>query len=141
MEDTELSGVEVFDIVPTTNGSIWQDPKTGRFAKGNPGGPGNPDIVALANHRKAMRESGTIEKTKAVMDALYNQAVAGKGWAVQEWLNRFIGPVVKLVDAHLMNDQTISLTTSLMADDSAARAALIQAIILDRAKPAASPEV
>jgi hypothetical protein len=49
----------------------------GRFAAGNPGGPGNPLAKYYARVRRAFRETIDEEEIKALIRKLYEQACAG----------------------------------------------------------------
>lgn len=66
----------------------------GRFTKGNPGGPGNPHASMAMRHRQAIAIAATPERTKAVMDALFECATTGgvgQVQAIKEWLQRTAG--------------------------------------------------
>ncbi len=57
---------------PTGNGSNGRDPTTGRFLKGNPGGPGNPNTQHLMRLRAAMigavKENNILEAAAALCE-------------------------------------------------------------------------
>lgn len=61
----------------------WHDDK-GRFAEGNPGGPGNPNAKATAAWRRTLLDAATPERVRAVIDRLFQAAEAGEPWAVRE---------------------------------------------------------
>ena len=63
----------------------------GTFAKGNAGGPGNPQSKAVNKFRSMLIESTTVEEFQAVRNALVKAAKAGQPWAVKEYLDRIIG--------------------------------------------------
>jgi len=68
----------------------------GRFAKGNPGGPGNPHAASVARLRAALVEAVTPDDVAAIARALVTQAKGGDVAAVRELLNRLLGPPVEL---------------------------------------------
>src|SRR4051812_48044978 len=57
--------------------------KNGRFAKGNPGGPGNPYARKVAAIRKQMLEFMTPERTVQYMAILWDFTVKGHAWAAK----------------------------------------------------------
>lgn len=64
----------------------------GRFAKGNPGGPGNPHGRAVAQLRSALFAAVSAEDFKAVIAALVEQARTGDVPSIRELLQRLLGP-------------------------------------------------
>lgn len=72
---------------PSPNGS-----NGGRFAKGNPGGPGNPFAKRVAELRSALFDSVTAEDLKTVVLSLLSQAKAGNVASIKELLQRLLGP-------------------------------------------------
>ena len=86
-------------IEPSTNGDNGKGRlPDGRFAKGNPGGPGSPYVRQLAAWRKAMAEAVTPEDIGAVVKALVEKAKTGEAWAVRELLDRTLGKATQPVD-------------------------------------------
>jgi hypothetical protein len=63
----------------------------GRFLKGAPGGPGNPQARAISEWRSVLASAVTKQDLRAVIDKLVVQAKAGRQWAVVELLNRCLG--------------------------------------------------
>jgi hypothetical protein len=63
----------------------------GRFAKGNPGGPGNPFARQVANLRKLILEAVTEEDLREIVRALVERAKGGDIAAIREVLNRVAG--------------------------------------------------
>lgn len=63
----------------------------GRFAKGNPGGPGNPQAKAVARLRSAMLEAIGPEDIAAVARQLVALAKSGNVQAAREVLDRCLG--------------------------------------------------
>ena len=74
----------------------------GRFAPGNPGGPGNPEARRVARFRRAFLKTVTPADVEAVIQVLIDHAKKGEPWAVREVLDRAIGkPAVSVtVEAH-----------------------------------------
>jgi hypothetical protein len=63
----------------------------GRFAQGNPGGPGNPYAKRVADLRAALLESVTEQDIRTVARALVMRAKAGEIPAIRELLDRLMG--------------------------------------------------
>ena len=63
----------------------------GRFAKGNPGGPGNPHAAKVAKLRTAFLDAVTEEDVRNVLAALVAEARAGSVPAIREFLTRVMG--------------------------------------------------
>jgi hypothetical protein len=102
---------------PSPNGRTAR----GRFAKGNPGGPGNPYAKRVADLRAALLESVTEADIRAVAKALVKRAKAGEVPAIRELLDRLVGkredavpemtgpPIIKVVTG-LPDDEPVELT-------------------------------
>ena len=81
---------------PLPNGANGgRDPK-GRFAKGNPGGPGNPDAAKVARLRTALLEAVSAGDVKAIIKSLVKQAKHGDVAAAKVTLDRLLGPPLPL---------------------------------------------
>jgi len=76
---------------PSANGGNGARNTKGQFAKGNPGGPGNPHAKQVAKLRSLIFEAITEEDLRAVIAALVEQAKAGDVVATRELLNRLTG--------------------------------------------------
>lgn len=63
----------------------------GRFAKGNPGGPGNPQIRKQAVYRQAIREAVTEVDFAKIVAVLIKKAQDGDVTAARVILNRTLG--------------------------------------------------
>ena len=63
----------------------------GRFAQGNPGGPGNPYARRTAALRSALLDAVTEADIRAVARALVKRAKAGEITAIRELLDRLLG--------------------------------------------------
>jgi hypothetical protein len=63
----------------------------GRFALGNPGGPGNPYAQRTAELRAAMLSAVTTDDLTAIVAMLVKQAKAGDMAAAREVLDRVLG--------------------------------------------------
>jgi hypothetical protein len=61
------------------------------FAKGNPGGPGNPNTKQVAIFRESLYACVTSEDFTAIVRELITNAREGKPWAVKEFLDRILG--------------------------------------------------
>jgi hypothetical protein len=72
---------------PSPNGRT----ASGRFAKGNPGGPGNPHSRRVSALREALLASVTAADIRAVARALVSKAKGGDVPAVRELLDRLLG--------------------------------------------------
>lgn len=72
---------------PSPNGRTSR----GRFAVGNPGGPGNPYARRVAALREALLASVTEADIRAVAQALVARAKQGDVPAVRELLDRLVG--------------------------------------------------
>ena len=75
---------------PSTNRPNGRDAR-GRFTKGNPGGPGNPHVAAVAKWRTALVETVTAADLRRVIRKLVESAEAGEPWAIRELLDRTLG--------------------------------------------------
>lgn len=74
---------------PSTNGEIGSGrDERGRFAQGNPGGPGNPHVRRVAELRAAVMAATTGEQVQEVMDKLRKLALEGDVRAAVAWLDR-----------------------------------------------------
>jgi hypothetical protein len=76
---------------PSTNGSNGRS-TGGRFAKGNPGGPGNPHARRAARLRAAMYKAVTPADLRDVISALLSSAKGGDVSAAKELMQRLLGP-------------------------------------------------
>jgi hypothetical protein len=72
---------------PSTNGRTLR----GQFARGNPGGPGNPYARRTAALRSALLDAVTEADIRAVARALVKRAKAGEIPAIRELLDRLLG--------------------------------------------------
>ncbi len=65
--------------------------KSGRFAAGNPGGPGRPRLSAELQRLRALSESVTMEDWLKIIASARRQAMRGDHKA-REWLSRYLLP-------------------------------------------------
>lgn len=72
---------------PSRNGRT----ASGQFAKGNPGGPGNPHGRRVADLRAALLDAVTEADIRAVAKVLVARAKAGEVPAIRELLDRMVG--------------------------------------------------
>jgi hypothetical protein len=84
-------------ISPLGNGCS-RDPLTGRFLKGNPGGPGNPTYRRLAAARRVLLEAVTVDDLRKLAAALLERAIAGDNEAARILLSYCVGKPVHIVD-------------------------------------------
>jgi hypothetical protein len=84
---------------PSTNGTNGrQDPATGRFVKGNQGGPGNPHCRLMAQLRMEFLRALTPDKMAAFADKLHALALEGHLDAGRLLLRYSIGQPLPAVD-------------------------------------------
>jgi len=77
-------------ITPSTNDNNGRR-LDGRFAEGNPGGPGNPHAAAVGAWRTTLVNEVTVDDMWQVIDVLTDKAKKGEAWAVKELLDRCLG--------------------------------------------------
>lgn len=80
-------GARSITTEPSTNGRTAK----GHFAKGNPGGPGNPHAKRVAGLRQALLEAVSEDDLRAIAKTLVKKAKGGDLPAIRELLNRVIG--------------------------------------------------
>jgi hypothetical protein len=78
-------------MFPSPNGANGRGPG-GRFAKGNVGGPGNPNARHVARLRSALLKAVKPNDLKEVIAALLQSAKRGEVAAARELLQRLLGP-------------------------------------------------
>ena len=83
--------------------------KGGRFAKGNPGGPGNPFARRVAGLRAALLDVVTVERLQALATKLYDLALGGDVAAAKLILCYAIGKPTDVVDPDLLDHQEFKL--------------------------------
>lgn len=66
-------------------------PRGKPFEKGNPGGPGNPNIRRMAEHQAAVREAISGADLKKVLQKLKELAIDGDVQAAKVLLDRVLG--------------------------------------------------
>ena len=81
-------------IEPTPPSGDGRD-AAGRFAKGNPGGTGNPHAQKVAALRSAMLNAVTEDDVEAIIRRLVQDARAGDLYAAREVLLRTLGKPVE----------------------------------------------
>ena len=68
----------------------------GRFAKGNPGGPGRPSgRLAVEAWRTAFAAAVSPADVKSIVAKLVKAAKAGERWAIEQVLDRCCGSLVE----------------------------------------------
>jgi hypothetical protein len=81
---------------PSTNGSNGERAAHGRFAKGNPGGRGNPFARAVARLRAELLRGVKRGDMREVVTALLTKAKTGDVPATKELLTRLLGDAVPM---------------------------------------------
>jgi hypothetical protein len=89
---------------PSANGANGRDQR-GRFAKGNPGGPGNPFARRTAQLRRVLSMAVTDEDIAAIAQQLLEQAKAGDVAAARLLLSYAIGQPTEAVDPDTLDQQ------------------------------------
>ena len=75
---------------PSPNGANGRD-ATGRFAKGNSGGPGNPYAKKVGQLRSAMMRAVTPTDMRSIVQKLVELAREGNVPAAREVIDRCVG--------------------------------------------------
>ncbi len=83
---------------PSPNGGNGKRNANGRFAKGNPGGPGNPYARRVAQLRAMIADAVTDEDLLAIVGALVERAKEGDVVAARELFNRLVGRPPEAID-------------------------------------------
>lgn len=81
-------------LQPSPNRDNGRDGK-GRFAKGNPGGPGNPHARRVGELRSALLEAITPDAIRKAVEALIREAEGGNVSAARELIDRAIGKPIE----------------------------------------------
>jgi hypothetical protein len=89
---------------PSPNGANGRD-QHGRFAKGNPGGPGNPFARRTAQLRRVLSMAVSDEDIEAVAKRLLEQAKVGDVAAARLLLSYAIGQPTPAVDPDTLDQQ------------------------------------
>ena len=87
---------------PSTNGANGdaRDGR-GRFAKGNHGGPGNPNARHVASWRRSLGASIKAADIRDAVAQLVKAARAGQPWAIRELLDRTVGKSASFAELEL----------------------------------------
>lgn len=78
-------------VQPSPNGRNGKRESNGRFAKGNPGGPGNPFLRQVNQIRSMILEAVSEDDLREVVNALVARAKDGDVAAAREVFNRLVG--------------------------------------------------
>jgi hypothetical protein len=85
--------------VSESNGSNNGKDTRGRWAKGNPGGPGNPNIADMGKHRQkffdALRDDDVEKALQTIRDVMNTGRDGEKLAAARELLDRVLGKVIQ----------------------------------------------
>ena len=92
---------------PSTNGSNGNRDSNGRFAKGNPGGPGNPHARKVARLRSLILESVTEDDLRAIVAVLVKRAREGDLPAIPLRDSQFDMAIVSHVAEHLVDPEAV----------------------------------
>ncbi len=84
---------------PSPNGRNGARDSHGRFAAGNPGGPGNPHAKQVGRIRSLILETVSDDDLRAIVAGLVGRAKSGDIAAVRELFNRLIGRPPTAADA------------------------------------------
>jgi len=84
---------------PSPNGGNGARDARGRFAVGNPGGPGNPYAKQVGRIRSLILEAVTEDDLRAIVAGLVERAKAGDMAAARELLDRLVGRPATAIDA------------------------------------------
>jgi hypothetical protein len=108
------------DETPSPNGDngLEARDKKGRFVKGNPGGPGNPNARKVANWRQTMAQSVSDDDLADAITQLKKAARAGKPWAIRELLDRCLGKPAVHVELQAGADEMARYNEVLAAESS-----------------------
>ena len=77
--------------MPSTNGNNGRDRLTGRFTKGNAGGPGNPHAQQVARLRSALLDAVSEADIAAIVEKLVSLARDGDTVAARILFDRVLG--------------------------------------------------
>ena len=83
---------------PLPNGGNGTRDTKGRFAKGNPGGPGNPYAKQVARIRSLITDAVSEEDLRAVIGALVAKARGGDVSAARVLFDRIAGKPAAAID-------------------------------------------
>lgn len=101
---------------PSPNGSNGQR-ANGRFAKGNPGGPGNPYAKRTAAIRGLLLDAVTDDDLRAVIAKLVAMARGGDLAAIQALFDRLFGKAVTPIAADIESiDETLGPHVRIIED-------------------------
>jgi len=98
----------ISQIQPSPNGSNGRG-TNGRFAKGNPGGPGNPRAKQVALVRSMLLDAVTEDDIRAIVQTLVQKAKDGDVAAARELLNRVFGKPLSPMDPERLALEKASL--------------------------------
>ena len=100
----------------STNGGNGVRDSAGRFATGNPGGPGNPFARRVAQLRSALLDAVSDDDLREIVSALVTRAKAGDVVAAREVLTRIIGKPGDSVDPDRLDLDDLKIASEMDAE-------------------------
>lgn len=94
--------------LPSTNGNNGRD-QTGRFTKGNPGGPGNPFARKVSMMRRVMLDAVSEKDLRAIVQTLVVKAKEGDTAAIKILFDRTIGKATQALDPDRLELEELEL--------------------------------
>ena len=88
----------------------------GRFATGNPGGPGNPFARRVAQLRSALLDAVSDDDLREIVSALVTRAKSGDVVAAREILTRIIGKPGDSVDPDRLDLDDLKIASEMDAE-------------------------
>lgn len=76
----------------------------GRFLRGNPGGPGNPQLIRFQHWQESLHRVVTPKRLDKIVKKLCELAEGGNVYAAREVLNRCMGKPKETIDATIQAD-------------------------------------
>lgn len=86
----------------------YVDP-AGKFKKGNPGGPGNPNFVRAAQYRKGLEQAITAKDFKQVVKKLVQLAKDGDIQAIKVLFDRCLGKAAQNINLNNIGLQPVTI--------------------------------
>lgn len=110
-------------VKSSVSAGLKRSKKTGRFLKGNYGGPGNPQLQQLAAYKEVVRAAVTPKQLIAVLRKMLEKARGGDVLAAKVLLDRTLGKVQASSDG--ADVAAVELPTLANAADAVAASSVI----------------